>query len=187
MKIIIIEGPDNTGKNTLIHDLLEKNNITKVIHCSTPKVSDDPLIYQRRYFIKLANECVFESKSTDIIVFNRFYHGEYVYGQIYRDEDPKDILEMIEYIEQKLNYELDDIDLYYVQLLSSNTDMLINVDDGKSLSKASRQKIERELELFKEVFDKSTIKNKHIIYVNNGDQFRSRKDILDEFNDFINN
>lgn len=187
MKIIIIEGPDNTGKNTLIHDLLEKNEITKVIHCSTPKPSgNDPLLEQTRYFASLANECINESSQTDIIVFNRYYQGEYVYGQIYRDEDPKHILNMIGYLETKFRYELDDADIYYVQLLSSDPEMLISMDDGKSLSKAKREKIEIELKLFSEVYEKSTIQKKHIIYVNDGDHFRSREDILIEFNDFIN-
>ena len=186
MKIIIIEGPDNTGKNTLIHDLLEKNEITKVIHCSTPKPSDDPLFEQTKYFASLANECIHESKNTDIIVFNRYYQGEYVYGQIYRNEDPAKIMNVIGYLETKFRYELDDVEIYYVQLLSSDPEMLINMDDGKSLSKAAKDKIEKELQLFKEVFDKSTIKKKYIIYVNDGDHFRSREDILIEFNDFIN-
>lgn len=187
MKIVIIEGPDNTGKNTLIHDLLEKNEITKVIHCSTPKPCDDPLKAQTQYFVDLANECIFESKKTDVIVFNRYYQGEYVYGQIYRNEDPKKIMNVIGYLETKFRYELSNVDIYYVQLLSSDPEMLINMDDGKSLSKADKDKITREIELFKEVFDKSLISNKRIIYVNDGDHFRSREDILDEFNKFITN
>lgn len=186
MKIIIIEGPDNTGKNTLIHDLLENNEITKVIHCSTPKPSDNVLRDQAKYFCRLANECIIESKNTNIIVFNRYYQGEYVYGQIYRNEDPEDIMYMINYIEQKFDYEFDDSEIYYVQLLSTNPEMLIKMDDGKSLSKANKEKIETELKLFKEVYDNSKIKKKHIIYVNDGDNFRTREDILLEFNDFIN-
>jgi len=187
MKIIIIEGPDNTGKNTLIHDLLERNEITKVIHCSTPKPSDNVLLDQTRYFASLANECINESKQTDVIVFNRYYQGEYVYGQIYRNEDPKQILSMIGYIETKFKYELsNNVEIYYVQLLSSSPEMLINMDDGKSLSNANKEKIQKEIDLFKDVFEKSHIKNKHIIYVNDGDHFRTREDILNEFNNFIN-
>ena len=187
MKIIIIEGPDNTGKNTLIHDLLEKNEITKVIHCSTPKPSSDPLFQQTKYFVKLANECINESSNTDVIVFNRYYQGEYVYGQIYRNEDPQQILTMIGYLETKFGYELsEDTEIYYVQLLSSDPEMLIKMDDGKSLSQANKDKIQREIDLFTEVFNKSIVQKKKIIYVNDGDHFRSREDILLEFNDFIN-
>ena len=40
MKIIIIEGTDNTGKDSLIQKILEKYEIATIIHCSKPKNSD---------------------------------------------------------------------------------------------------------------------------------------------------
>ena len=44
MKVIIIDGPDNTGKNMVIHDLLEHYDSVKIIHCHKPENSaDDPL------------------------------------------------------------------------------------------------------------------------------------------------
>ena len=36
MKLIIIEGTDNTGKDTIISKLLEKYPTVTLIHCSAP-------------------------------------------------------------------------------------------------------------------------------------------------------
>ena len=59
-------------------------------------------------------------------------------------------------------------------------------DDGKSFSDAKLELIEREQQLFKEAFEKSKFRNKHIIYVNkeNTNEFRDREDIINEFNEF---
>ena len=37
MKTIIIEGMDNTGKNTIIQKLMEKYSVVKIIHSGKPK------------------------------------------------------------------------------------------------------------------------------------------------------
>ena len=187
MKIIIIEGPDNTGKNTLIHNILETNNIVKYIHCSTPTSTIDPFAEQKQNFIRLSNIAITEYRNCncDIIVFNRFYQGEYVYGQIYRNTNPDKIKYFINQLEHIWKANVSEEDLYYVQLLSSSTDLLVGNDDGKSLSKANKEKIYTENKLFEEVFDLSMIKKKHKIYINNGDNFKSREDILNEFNNFI--
>ena len=189
MKLIIIEGPDNTGKNTIINNLFETNNVVKFIHCGTPKSKEDPFTEQKNLFVKLSNIAITEYRNcnTDVLVFNRFYQGEYVYGQIYRNTSAEKIKEFINILEKILTCNIYEDDIYYVQLLSSSDELLIGNDDGKSLSQANKEKIHRENDLFKEVFNLSIIKNKHIIYINDGDKFRSREDILNEFNNFINN
>ena len=40
MKVIIIEGPDNCGKNTLIQNIVDNNDVVKVIHCHKPDKND---------------------------------------------------------------------------------------------------------------------------------------------------
>ena len=56
MKVIIIDGPDNTGKNTLINNILENNEIVKVIHCSKPKVKQNVLYHQPYNFYQLKHQ-----------------------------------------------------------------------------------------------------------------------------------
>lgn len=191
MKIIIIEGPDNTGKNTLINEVLEKNEIVKTIHCSKPKVTENILFYQYLDYKKLADIAIndYHNNSEDILVFNRYYVGEYVYGQLYRNEDPERIKEMINLIENRLLSEINQRDIVYIQLLSRSTKLLQNNDDNKSLSNAKSELIEKEQQLFKEIFDLSQIKNKHIIYIDkeNTDTFKSREQIIEEFVIFTKN
>lgn len=189
MKIIIIEGPDNTGKNTIINNIFETNNVVKFIHCGTPKSKEDPFTEQKQSFIKLSNIAISEYRNCncDVIVFNRFYQGEYVYGQIYRNTPREKIKDFIEQLEKIWLANVMPDDLYYVQLLSTSTKLLKGNDDGKSLSKADEEKIAKENKLFEQMYNLSMIKNKHIIYINDGDKFRSREDILNEFNNFINN
>lgn len=188
MKVIIIEGPDNTGKNTLIESIINNNNNVKLIHCGTPKSKEDPYTEQKELFKKLVNIAISEYRAneTDVIVFNRFYQGEYVYGQMYRGISPIEIKMFIKNLEKVLTTNIFEEDLYYVQLLSSSPKLLIKNDDGKSLSNADEDKIWKEIRLFENIYNESKIWKKTRIYVNTGDYFRDRQDILDEFNNFIN-
>ena len=193
MKIIIIEGPDNTGKNTLINDILEHNEVVKVIHCGKPNLNGNVLMNQYVSFKNLAdiaindfNYSIETYKTEDIIVFNRYHIGEYVYGQIYRNENPNQILEVIKMIEDRILENIPQDNIYYIQLLSTSSELLQRNDDGKSFSDAKLELIEREQQLFKEAFEKSKFRNKHIIYVNkeNTNEFKDRQTIINEFNEF---
>lgn len=188
MKIIIIEGVDNTGKNTLIQSIIDNNKIVKLVHCDKPVVEpgDDPFEEQCRLFYIHAYNAVQDKlrNDIDVIVFNRYYQGEYVYGQMYRNGDPNKIKQMISITEEYLLKNFDYDDIYYVQLTSTSVKLLQKNDDGKSLSNADTEKMLKELELFDDVYDFSILK-KHMILINNGDDFRTKEDILTEFNDFL--
>lgn len=192
MKVIIIEGPDNTGKNTLIQNILDNNKIVKLIHCDKPEDEVDPFEEQCRLFYTHAYYAAQDFKNNQIpysginvIVFNRFYQGEYVYGQMYRNGNPDKIKQMVKICEDYLINNIGYDNIYYVQLLSTSSKLLKKNDDGKSLSGADVEKMNKEIELFTDIYNFSQLK-KHIIYVNDGDEFRTREDILIEFNDFIN-
>ena len=188
MKIIIIEGVDNTGKNTLIQSIIDNNKIVKLVHCDKPVVEpgDDPFEEQCRLFYIHAYNAVQDKlrNDIDVIVFNRYYQGEYVYGQMYRNGDPDKIKQMISITEEYLLKNFDYDDIYYVQVTSTSVKLLQKNDDGKSLSNADTEKMLKELELFDDVYDFSILK-KHMILINNGDDFRTKEDILTEFNDFL--
>jgi hypothetical protein len=59
-------------------------------------------------------------------------------------------------------------------------------EDGLSLSNGKIELIEQETKRFEEIYNFSFIKNKHIVYVNNGIQFRSHDEIYNEILSFIN-
>ena len=71
MKIVIIEGTDNVGKDTVIMQLLSKFPVTKVMHCEKPKASTpkEQASEQLVSFMKLAQETIADSTSLDEIIF----------------------------------------------------------------------------------------------------------------------
>ena len=75
-------------------------------------------------------------------------------------------------------------ELIFILLNSDNSDLLVKSSDGLSISN-KKTDIEDEMAAFDEVFDLSSIKNKKKIYVNNGDNFRSKDSIVKEAIDFI--
>lgn len=179
MKIIIIEGTDNTGKDTLIKAIRKQFSGFKIknIHCSTPKHKHpiDAAIEQDAYFLGLVDDILENKNDSDIIIFNRAWYGEYVYGPIYRNRKQKDVKEMILRLEEKLQ----DFDITYIQLLSNNINLLVKNDDGKSLADNKTHLMFVEYQYFQQIFRASKIKKKKLIYVNdeNGN-FKSKADIL---------
>ena len=119
------------------------------------------------------------------MIFNRYYQSEYIYGQLYRGGDPEKIKQMIYMLESYLTNNIGYDNIYYVQLMSDSVKLLIDNEDGKSLSNGKEEQIIKELELFKDIFDFCKIKKK-MIYINNGDSFKTKEDILKDFTDFIN-
>lgn len=178
MKIIIIEGPDCTGKNTLISHITELYESTTIIHCQKPRTSDPE--EQNRLFRRQVYDIITNKYQTTALIFNRSFIGEYVYGTMYRNRETIETLNFINFLEDTLNMFIAPEDLIYIQLLSSSPKLLVKNDDNKSLSQGDIDKIQNEIDLFYEVFNESHIKNKKLIYVNNGDTFRNIDDITNE-------
>lgn len=180
MKIIIIEGPDNCGKSLLISKLIEHFSTITLIHCSKPdfnKKDELSLLYDT-----YANAINKNKFNTNVLIFNRSWIGEYVYGYLYRNKKLEDIENMILNIEKNI---VKNNDVYYIQLISSNIDLLLRNEDGFSLSNNSYEKILNEVTLFKDIFNKSSLKNKKLIYINENDKFRNFNDILNEVFNFL--
>lgn len=70
--LIIIEGPDNTGKTTLARHLQEVFSLD-YIHCSKPKTDNPYLEY-----------CELADSIKKPTVIDRAHLGEYVYGTLWR-------------------------------------------------------------------------------------------------------
>lgn len=194
MKIIIVEGTDRTGKDTLINELKNLAYHTLIVHCGKPV--GNTLYEQNMRQDILFNDYIFKLYTDkyfgvcDLIIFNRAWYGEYVYGTIYRKRDKEDVLKMINGIEQNLKSFNDSKcrtkleGVYYIQLINDSIKLAISNDDGDSIS-IDENNILKEISLFYEIFNKSQIKKKMII-VNNGDEFRDKNEILKEALDFIN-
>jgi len=179
MKLIIIEGPDNCRKNTLINKISENFLTVTNIHYTKPENK----YIQNTIFRGYAYAIVNKTYDTDVVILNRSHYGEYVYGCLYRNISDNDAIDIIKEIDDI--YLKNNIDAYYIQLLSTSDKLLLKNDDNKSLSKGNITKIEVEQNRFKTIFDISRL-NKKIIYVNNEDTFRDANDIYNEAWEFIN-
>lgn len=185
-KIIIIEGPDNCGKDTLISRLKNDFNNVKILHAGVPDTSvsiydfySSGLIHQTiRYYY---------DHDLDALIHNRSIYGEYVYGPKYRGESKEYVANMIHNIEVgQIKTYIFDHDLCFILLTSDNAQLLANNDDGKSLS-SKIDDIQDEINSFDDVFNLSIIKNKKRILINNGSEFRDKDSIYNDVANFINN
>ena len=77
-------------------------------------------------------------------------------------------------------------ELYLILLTSDDVNLLINNEDGKSLSLANKKNISDEIELFNTIFKLSEIKNKKKVLVNNDASFKDKDEIYNEVIAFIN-
>lgn len=184
-KVIIIEGCDRVGKDSLIAKLKKNFNNAVVIHAGIPSSKD----LFKYYYNGIIHDTLagYYDKSVDCVIHNRSMYGEYVYGPKYREESKSDIADMIYKLETgQLKTFIKEKDLHLILLTSSDSSLLANNDDGLSLS-AKKTDIDDEIAAFNEVFNLSSIKNKKKIFVNNDNRFRSKEDIYKDALDFINN
>lgn len=212
-QLIIIEGMDNTGKTTLIEQYkriiagITPDIKVEVIHMEKPPknlieeyTEDIPLnVYQKKVldynkvnefqhnaYIGLPDKLK-EIKSNlnapKIIILDRAWLSEYVYGQLYRNRNKKDIIIDNIIIEKKIMDIFGPNNVHLVYLYPENLNFIKHHEDGKSLvvlkskeiwpsdEETQRSFIDRrlkeELELFNEAFNELTIiKNRIPIQVN---------------------
>ena len=185
MKVIIIEGTDNTGKDTLISKIMEKYDVMTLIHCGKPKSKENPNESQDQLFdFYISNIVNNKYANSDVIIMNRSHIGEAVYGVLYRNRDQNEVLKKVHYWNLEL-MRCPVIEVKYVQLECTSDKLLNRNEDGKSLSQGKAERIHKETELFTEAYVKSFLQKK-LVYVNDGDNFRSREDIFNEVWEFIN-
>jgi len=189
MKVIILEGQDNSGKNSIISSLCEHYEYDNVAvrHCGKPpKTILNPFNFQTRAF-----DCeydimfallTYESYYENIVIYNRFYLGEFVYGQMYRDVTPEQVIKFIDKFEQKL---LDFFDPYLITLYST-PEFAVSVEDGCSISKKIEDKT-KEIELFKTIHNHSVINNKLLLKIDNLGEWKSKVEINETILKFIEN
>lgn len=201
MKVVIIEGLDNTGKTTVIHRLMSMYDKVYYVHCQKPKAKDPILaaLEQQESYTKIANMIVGlainEKYRPDLVILDRSWLGEFVYGCRYRGNGQKFVLDMISKcasILSEYNNSADNLysalDYHYILLTADDPRFCIKHDDGKSISEADMENIEYEMRAFDTVFTINIpgLFNRHKVIVNDGLEFRDKDTIFNEILDIIN-
>ena len=171
-KILIIEGPDNCGKDTLIKTISSTSKV-HVMHCSKPEHHNSPeesLRAQHEEFSRITESLIglYKKNEHDFIIMNRFHYGELVYGPMYRNEDPDSIKEMIHDIDKQLVSSINQEDIGLVLLTATDPAFLSGNEDGLSLSGGDSSLIKKECDGFFEAYRMSLLPNKALVYVDNG-------------------
>lgn len=170
-KLIIFEGLDNTGKTTLIDRfirILKQLQYTyKVIKADNPLkgYNIDELTLEQiqvitdNYYKDFINNIAEVSMRFNYIILDRSWISEYVYGEIYRKQDPLHIIENNIIYERKL-LKLYGEDYIHLYILIASAKFVIAHDDGLSLSEKDTLKINNEISLFNKVMDLTLIQQK---------------------------
>jgi len=186
MKLLIIEGLDRVGKDTLISAVSKDYRHVVKRHWSYPvgETNKEKTLYQKNVFMRefylqhlIRNTPEFSKDS--LYVWNRAHLGEYVYGTLYRNSDPSSWIPDLE-----RSYHFDSDTEVYLVFLYADADFIAVQDDGKSYSKDAYDK-QQEIMKFEDAFDNSLIKNKLKIKVNDGNNYISADAIHEQVNRFL--
>lgn len=171
-KSFIIEGIDRLGKSTLVKGILNELGYHLVIHYSKPEVlkTYDKYGNALQVYQKMVNRSMFDLIDSGVpIIFDRGHLGETIYAPLYRGYCGDYVYD--------LENEIDTQDTALILLTTNDVDLCI--DDG--LSHNFDKRGEEQMKFIK-AFQKSSIKNKHLIDVCEPDdvKFRDSDDILKE-------
>jgi len=171
--LIIIEGPDNVGKTTQIRKIKNHYALTKnvyfILHSSSNYETNNDISH-----MDLASKeykYVFQYSKQMNILSDRLHGGEVVYAPIYRNYDGDYVYTL------ELNNNIDKREDIYLIVLVDKAKNLIDRDDGKSFS-IDIDKKELEISKFKEFYEKTNIKNKILIDIENKDEDKVFNEII---------
>ncbi len=190
MNLVILEGPDNLGKNFIFNNLCKKSDNYIVRHFGAAIGTSDLEKTKNQYsffdkeFKLTSNRHQFSNTdklrySRDFYGWNRSHLGEACYGTLYR---PSQSTNWIYDLEKRYNFDIDKS--IYLILLTAPVDFLLSHDDGKSISTDNSKK-HQELSLFNEAFSNSSIQNKLKIDVSNGNDYLNIDLIVDKIEKFV--
>jgi thymidylate kinase len=176
-KFIVVEGLDNSGKDTQIKNILAKliYKPSHVLHYSAiPGVTPDKALEYNHILYPDMFNLMKEAEDKRNLVFNRSYLGEFVYGKMYRNYDVDYVFE----IEKKYVNE-DYWKKLYLIIFIDDVENLIKREDGLSFSVDPIKKQE-EIDRFNLIYDKTNIEKKILINIS-GKSIAEIKDIIYEF------
>ena len=196
MKHVIIEGGDRLGKSTLIEGISKHFNYDNVSirhFGKPPKVFPEgisPLEFQAKCFWKEAHllESIRQMENDEycyyenVVIWNRAHLGEYVYGQMFRGQDPKELENYLHNFE--IRHLVDKSDETFLVLLTADPKFFLSKEDGQSFSQNLKDKT-IELALFDDIFEKSQIDNKLRLNVSENGEFLPKEYLLGAVLDFM--
>lgn len=204
MKVIIVEGMDNTGKSTMIDRLVEylaridgidADKKIYVKHLVKPDGEND---IERATNIDITNFNLatflinaHKENKYKYIILDRAWYSEYVYGQLYRNRQEHEIRKRIQTIEEYLNNyffkHIDTVSFHLLIFLATDPNFYIKHEDGQSLSIGNEQRdlIIKEMSLFTNIAYMAKVENKGIILVNNGSEFLAKDTIFRKIKNII--
>ena len=172
MKLVIIEGLDNTGKTTVIHELMQRYNNVHYIHATKPEI-DDPVLcalHQQDVFAKMVSniqEVFCNVPSTDLIILDRSWIGEYVYGCMYRGNGDTFVENMIADCYNRIananrlrDAPVDTLDCTTILYTVRTPEFCLKNEDDQSLSARDVKKISIERDRFEKIMSSSVIRGK---------------------------
>jgi hypothetical protein len=184
-KLIIIEGTDRVGKDTLVRGLVSQSRNYIVRHFSSPPGDDNETKTQnqKRIFRK---EFVFQNQvrkdksiTFDFILWNRAHIGEYVYGPMYRQSTPES---WVPSLEKEFLFGKD-TEIYLIYLWG-DADFICKNDDGESFTSDPEKKRQEQI-AFENAIENSIISKKLKIKVNDGNNYNDQQRILATVRDFV--
>ena len=193
MVLIIFEGVDNLGKSTIISKLTEMykadNDIMYMHFKNPPKGTQNPLAYQELTFQEGLSKCsylsnaehVLHNTNKNIVFFDRSHFGEYVYGPIYRNENPDDIIKTIKKVHN--HHAMFDVVVIH---LEASPEFVVSHDDNKSFTSdydedKRLETVKREIAAFEECFERTKPANYIKINVEGqNNNYRNIDDIIEE-------
>jgi thymidylate kinase len=166
---LIVEGPDNVGKSTLINNLNNYYNKLTMhnLHYSNVKQENtiEVIKHNKKLYDEMFRLMIYALKQDYTgVICDRSHLGEIVYGNIYRGYAGDYVLD----IEKDYHHILDIFENLFLITLVDEPENLISREDGLSLS-TDLDKKQRELELFDLAHNSSNIKHKLIINIKDKD------------------
>lgn len=154
---IICEGLDRCGKSTLTDKLIKYYKLPFLkLHFYAPPFKD---IKQNVDFeVKLYSDMLKAFNSFEYVISDRSHLGSLVYSPMYRSNDGAHTM----FIEKNLPENT------FLITLIDDVQNLLNRDDGLSFTIDAKQK-QKEIDLFKEAHNSSSITNKLIINIKDKD------------------
>jgi len=162
-KFIIIEGTDNTGKDTQQNLIIEKLNdlvFHKMHYSSLPFKNDTEkhTSYSKQMYTDMFR-MMMELKDKDVnIIFNRSHLGETVYSPLYRGYSGDYVFDIEKQFANALRENL------YLITLTNNPQIIMSRDDGKSFY-GNEEEIKAEVDGFNRAHRLSKIKNKLMVNI----------------------
>ena len=181
--IIIVEGLDRCGKSTIIEhirkNVIKKSQIVTMHSSSPPKGVTDPMSWAYSHYVNLLTHSQVMAKGGTVVLHDRSYIGEYVYGPMYRKTDSSWIFNDTERASLE---SLFDLDKMYLILCTDTIENRLLRDDGLSQT-IDEEKMSCEYKNFIEAFAFSGIKNKMHLHSRSIEEMKS---MTNEFLENIN-